>query len=62
MRPTLEAEAHIGNRGNEQASYISPMRDAIDKGIRPTGHTDLVVAPLDQMVMLRGRNLGSRSR
>jgi predicted amidohydrolase YtcJ/heat shock protein HslJ len=46
------AEAHIKNRGKEQAMYISPMRDAIDAGLRPTDHTDFVVAPLDQMMML----------
>ena len=46
------AEAHIANRGTEQAMYISPMRDGIDAGLRPTNHTDFVVAPLDQMFML----------
>jgi len=46
------AEAHITNRGRDQAMYISPMRDAIDAGIRATNHTDFVVAPLDQMFML----------
>ena len=46
------AEAHIANRGKAQAMYISPMRDAIDKGLQPTNHTDFVVAPLDQMFML----------
>ena len=46
------AEAHIANRGKEQAMYISPMRDAIDAGLHPTNHTDFVVAPLDQMIML----------
>jgi len=46
------ADAHIANRGKEQANYISPMRDAIDAGLRPTNHTDFVVAPLDQMFML----------
>jgi predicted amidohydrolase YtcJ len=46
------AEAHIANRGNKQAMYISPMRDAIDAGLRPSNHTDFVVAPLDQMMML----------
>ncbi|HZD32913.1 MAG TPA: amidohydrolase [Candidatus Angelobacter sp.] len=46
------ADAHIANRGPKQAAYISPMRDAIDKGIHPTNHTDFVVAPLDQMFML----------
>ena len=46
------AEAHIKNRGAEQAMYISPMRDAIDSGLHPTNHTDFVVAPLDQMMLL----------
>ncbi|MGE5209328.1 MAG: amidohydrolase family protein [Alphaproteobacteria bacterium] len=46
------AKAHLDNRGQEQAMYISPMRDAIDAGLRPTNHTDFVVAPLDQMMML----------
>lgn len=46
------AEAHVANRGKEQAMYISPMRDAIDAGLRPSNHTDFVVAPLDQMMML----------
>jgi hypothetical protein len=31
------AEAHIANRGREQAMYISPMRDAIDKAHRLRG-------------------------
>jgi len=46
------AEAHLKNRGIEQAMYISPMRDAIDAGLSPSNHTDFVVAPLDQMMML----------
>mgnify|MGYP006280475187 CR=1 FL=1 len=46
------AEAHIENRGTEQAHYISPLRDAIDAGLRPTNHTDAPVVPLDQMFML----------
>jgi predicted amidohydrolase YtcJ/heat shock protein HslJ len=46
------AEAHLANRGDKQSSYISPMRDAIDAGLKPTNHTDFVVAPLDQMMML----------
>ncbi|MCB0728293.1 MAG: amidohydrolase [Ignavibacteriae bacterium] len=45
-------EAHLKNRGFDQAQYISPMRDAIDIGMKPTNHTDFVVAPLDQMMML----------
>ncbi len=46
------ADAHIANRGKDQAMYISPMRDAIDAGLRPSNHTDFVVAPIDQMTML----------
>jgi predicted amidohydrolase YtcJ len=46
------AEAHIANRGQAQASFSSPMRAAIDHGLRPTNHTDFVVAPLDQMFMM----------
>jgi len=45
-------EAHLKNRGKAEADYISPMRDAIDAGMKPTNHTDFVVAPLDQMMML----------
>jgi predicted amidohydrolase YtcJ len=46
------SDAHRKNRGEAQAMYISPMRDAIDAGLHPTNHTDFVVAPLDQMFML----------
>lgn len=46
------ATAHEKNRGPEQAAYLSPMRDAIDAGLKPTNHTDFYVAPLDQMFMM----------
>ena len=46
------ADAHIANRGREQAMYISPLKDAIAAGLKPTNHTDFVVAPLDQLFML----------
>ena len=46
------AEAHIANRGVAQASFMSPMRAALERGLRPTNHTDFVVAPLDQMFMM----------
>jgi len=46
------AAAHAKNRGPQQAAYISPMRDAIDAGLRPSNHTDFYVAPLDQLFML----------
>ena len=45
-------DTHILNRGEQQAGFLSPMRAAIDKGLRPTNHTDFVVAPLDQMFVV----------
>jgi predicted amidohydrolase YtcJ len=45
-------EAHLKNRGFEQAQFISPVKAAIEAGLKPTNHTDFVVAPLDQMFML----------
>jgi predicted amidohydrolase YtcJ len=45
-------EAHLKNRGFDQAQYISPIRDALKAGMKPTNHTDFVVAPLDQLFML----------
>lgn len=45
-------DTHVLNRGKAQAFYESPMRAAIDKGLRPTNHTDFVVAPLDQMFVI----------
>ena len=45
-------DTHVLNRGREQAYFLSPMRAAIDKGLRPTNHTDFVVAPLDQMFVM----------
>jgi predicted amidohydrolase YtcJ len=46
------SDAHKKNRGEKQAAYISPMRDAIDIGLHPTNHTDFYVAPLDQLFVL----------
>ncbi len=46
------ADAHIKNRGLTQASFISPMKTAITKGLKPTNHTDFNVAPIDQMMVL----------
>ena len=46
------ADTHIKNRGLEQTSFISPMKTAIDKGLRPTNHTDFNVVPMDQMFVV----------
>jgi hypothetical protein len=45
-------ETHVRQRGLEQASFMSPMRAAIDKGLHPTNHTDFNVSPIDQMVVV----------
>ncbi len=44
--------AHEANRGAQQAARISPMREAIDMGLKPTNHTDFNVVPIDQMFVL----------
>lgn len=46
------ADAHIKNRGLEQTSFLSPMKTAIAKGLKPTNHTDFNVAPIDQMMVV----------
>ncbi|HOX20497.1 MAG TPA: amidohydrolase [Gemmatimonadales bacterium] len=43
------ADTHLLNRGQASTFFLSPMRTAIDLGLRPTNHTDFVVTPLDQM-------------
>ena len=39
-------------RGKQQTDFISPMRTAIDMGLRPSNHTDFVVTPLDQLFVI----------
>ena len=46
------ADAHLRNRGREQAYFTSPLRSAIAAGLRPTNHTDFPVLPVDQMMVL----------
>ncbi len=45
-------EAHIKNRGMQQASFISPMKTAIAMGLKPTNHTDFSVVPINQMMVV----------
>ena len=45
-------EAHIKNRGMDQASFISPMQTAISMGLRSTNHTDFSVVPINQMMVV----------
>lgn len=43
-------DTHVKNRGLQQASFISPMKAALELGLRPTNHTDAFVVPIDQMM------------
>lgn len=45
-------DTHVLNRGPQQAGAISPIKTAIEMGMRPTNHTDYAVTPIDQMLML----------
>ena len=45
-------DAHRANLGEERGSFISPMRSAIDKGIRAANHTDYNVTPVNQMFVV----------
>ena len=45
-------EAHLRQLGKERAYFSSPMRTAIDKGLRPTNHTDYNVTPIDQLFVV----------
>ncbi|WP_269790454.1 amidohydrolase [Stenotrophomonas sp. Iso1] len=45
-------EAHVKNRGMQQASFISPMNTAITMGLKPTNHTDFSVVPINQMMVV----------
>lgn len=43
---------HIENLGEERGSRLSPMRSAIDRGIRCSNHNDFSVTPVEPMRML----------
>jgi predicted amidohydrolase YtcJ len=43
---------HIRNRGKEQAYFLSPLRSALDRGIRFANHTDFNVVPIDQLFVV----------
>jgi predicted amidohydrolase YtcJ len=45
-------ETHVKQLGQGRAFFLSPMRAAIDKGLRPTNHTDYNVSPIDQMFVV----------
>jgi hypothetical protein len=45
-------DAHVANLGMERAGFISPMRSAMNMGIRCSNHTDCTVTPMDQLFVL----------
>ncbi|MDE0573108.1 amidohydrolase [Demequina sp. B12] len=48
----LFGDTHIRNFGEARAFGISPMRAAIDKGLKPTNHSDYPITPLNPLQLL----------
>ena len=40
---------HTANLGEKRASFISPMKSALDRGLHCSNHTDFSVTPMDPM-------------
>ncbi|WP_418274951.1 amidohydrolase [Isoptericola jiangsuensis] len=45
-------DTHLRNFGQERAFGISPMRSAIDRGLRPTNHSDYPITPINPLQLL----------
>lgn len=45
-------DVHVVNLGEERAGFISPMKSAMDMGIRCTNHSDNIVTPLDPLFLI----------
>jgi predicted amidohydrolase YtcJ len=45
-------ETHLKNRGRKQAEFLSPMKTALDMGLRCANHTDFNVSPIDQLFVV----------
>ncbi len=45
-------DQHLANLGAERAGFISPLRSALALGIKASNHTDNIVTPIDQMMVL----------
>lgn len=48
----LFGDTHLGNFGQEQAFGISPMRSALDRGLRPSNHSDYPITPINPLLLL----------
>jgi predicted amidohydrolase YtcJ len=49
MHTFFWGEEHVTNLGEERASFISPMKSALAKGLVCSNHTDFSVCPMDPM-------------
>ena len=55
-------DVHVKNIGEKRASFLDPMKAAVDKGLKVSNHTDFNVTPLDPFwVMSSAVNRISRS-
>jgi hypothetical protein len=45
-------DAHVKNRGKEQAYFLSPMKTALAMGLHCANHTDFPVVPIDQLLVM----------
>lgn len=45
-------DVHIRNLGLERASFLSPLKTALKKGVIATNHTDYPVTPINQIFLL----------
>ncbi|MCK0117179.1 amidohydrolase [Isoptericola sp. S6320L] len=45
-------DTHLRNFGQDRAFGISPMRAAIDRGLRPTNHSDYPITPINPLQLL----------
>ncbi len=54
-------DTHLANLGEDRASFLSPMKAAMDMGIVCTNHTDFPVTPIDQLFLL-GTTVNRKTR
>src|SRR5690606_25334301 len=45
-------DVHTNNLGIERASFLSPLKSALQKGVIATNHTDYPVTPVNQLFLL----------
>jgi hypothetical protein len=45
-------DVHFANLGKDRSDFMSPLKSAMDMGIRATNHTDGSVTPMDQLFLL----------